>query len=203
MLLSPPAPPPSLKPPAQGCPRDPCVLDNTGAIAREPVEPPSPGASDLEVAADFASLFEAHYRRVVRALELGGLDHASAEDAAQEAFARTLGHWRRVREGSNPPGYVFRTAFRLARRQFRRLPDLELDEERAGSHDQLADVAARVDVEAALATMPPRRRACAVLCLVVGLSTGEAARSLGIAEGTVRKQLEHARRALRAELSEE
>ncbi|MGO9559050.1 MAG: RNA polymerase sigma factor [Acidimicrobiales bacterium] len=172
-------------------------------IALEPLEPPTTVASDSEVAADFAALFEAHYRRVVRALELGGLDHASAEDAAQEAFARTLAHWRRVREGSNPPGYVFRTAFRLARRQFRRLPELELDEARAAADDQFADVAARVDVEAALATMPPRRRACAVLCLVVGLSTGETARSLGIAEGTVRKQLEHARRALRAELSDD
>ncbi|MGO9196000.1 MAG: RNA polymerase sigma factor [Acidimicrobiales bacterium] len=179
------------------------TLGNTGVIALEPVGPTGSSVSDSEVADDFAALFEAQYRRVVRALELGGLDHASAEDAAQEAFARTLGHWRRVREGTNPPGYVFRTAFRLARRQLRRLPDLQLDEARAVSVDRISDVAARLDIETALAAMPPRRRACAVLCLVVGLTTSETARSLGIAEGTVRKQLEAARRTLRSELTDE
>ena len=55
-----------------------------------------------------------------------------------------------------------------------------------------------VAVEAALAAMPPRRRACAVMCLVVGLPVQEAARALGIADGTVRKHLEEARRDLRA-----
>jgi RNA polymerase sigma factor (sigma-70 family) len=149
------------------------------------------------VAEDFAAMFASHYHRVVRALVLGGLDPSSAEDVAQEAFARTLAHWRRVRTGSNPPGYVFRTAFRLARRQFRRPPDLPLEEANVVGPDELGGVALRLDVEEALAAMPPRRRACAVGCLVVGLSTGEVARSLGIAEGTVRKQLELARRALR------
>ncbi len=146
-------------------------------------------------------MFESHYRRVVRALELGGLDHASAEDAAQEAFARTLGHWRRVRRGSNPPGYVFRTAFRLARRQLasREIP---LGEVPMPANDAPGGEL-RMDVEAELALMPARRRACAVLCLVVGMSTAEAASALGIAEGTVRKQLEHARRRLRLVLSEE
>ena len=167
-----------------------------------PTEPPGSQASDSEVADDFAAMFESQYRRVVRALELGGLDHASAEDAAEEAFARTLGHWRRVRQGSNPAGYVFRTAFRIARRQLQRLPDLQLDEERASSRDAASEVAIRVDVESVLGAMPPRRRACAVLCLVVGLTTAETARSLGIAEGTVRKQLELARRTLRTELGE-
>lgn len=143
-------------------------------------------------------MFAAQYPRVVRALSLGGLSHAEAEDAAQEAFARTLGHWRRVRRGTNPPGYVFRTAFRLARKQMARRVDLPLDEERAGVSDEIELAVTRMDVEEVLAAMPPRRRACAVACLVVGMSTAEAARSLGIAEGTVRKQLEHARRALRA-----
>lgn len=163
----------------------------TDALDSAPAQPAS------EVADDFASLFEQHYRRVVRALELGGLDHPTAEDAAQEAFARTLGHWRRVRLGSNPAGYVYRTAFRLARREFRPLSNPQLDPERLVGREQYGDADTRLDVQAALEQMPPRRRACAVLCLVVGLTTGEAARSLGIAEGTVRKQLELARRSLR------
>ncbi|MCA1692656.1 MAG: hypothetical protein LC733_10840 [Actinobacteria bacterium] len=47
---------------------------------------------------------------------LTGARRDDAEDVAQEAFARTLSRWRRVRTGSNPPGYVYRVAFRLLRR---------------------------------------------------------------------------------------
>lgn len=175
-------------------------LGNTGAIAADAV--PIASTSRTEVVDDFSELFEAHYRRVVRALELSGLDRASAEDAAQEAFARTLGHWRRVRQGTNPPGYVFRTAFRIARRQLARMPDLPLDPTLVASVDDVGGIATRLDVEVALAAMPPRRRACAVMCLVVGASTADTAKALGIAEGTVRKQLEHARLALRTHLTE-
>lgn len=183
------------------------MLGNTLAIAPDATASETTGPRDLplegEVGSDFVALFETHFARVVRALELGGLDHASAEDAAQEAFARTLGHWKRVRLGTNPPGYVFRTAFRLARRQLGRRLELELDPERHESPDSIGSVATRLDVEAVLSTLPPRRRACAVACLVVGLSTGEAARALGIAPGTVRKQLELARAELRAALGED
>ena len=49
--------------------------------------------------------------------------------------------------------------------------------------------------------MPPRRRACAVMCFVVGLSVQEAAEALEIAEGTVRKHLDEARRDLAAGLT--
>jgi RNA polymerase sigma factor (sigma-70 family) len=147
------------------------------------------------VAPDFTEVYQAHYPRLVRALEISGLDRASAEDVAQEAFARTFGHWRRVRLGTNPPGYAYRVGFRLARRTFRREDSLTV--EPVSSGDVAGQVAAREAVERALAAMPPRRRSCAVMCLMSGLTTKEAARSLGIAEGTVRKQLELARRTLR------
>jgi DNA-directed RNA polymerase specialized sigma24 family protein len=45
--------------------------------------------------------------------------------------------------------------------------------------------------------MPPKRRACAVMCLLVGLTPHQAGDSLGIADGTVRKHLDEARRDLR------
>jgi RNA polymerase sigma factor (sigma-70 family) len=152
------------------------------------------------VATDFVEVYETHYGRLVRALELGGLDRASAEDVAQEAFARTLAHWRRVRLGTNPPGYVYRVGFRLSRKAFRREDALTSDVPASG--DVSGQVATREAVARALESMPPRRRACAVMCLMSGLSTKEAARSLGIAEGTVRKQLELARSSLRVLLGD-
>jgi RNA polymerase sigma-70 factor (ECF subfamily) len=53
-----------------------------------------------------------------------------------------------------------------------------------------------VDLERALAVMPPRRRACVILCWLLETPTTEAASALGIADGTVRKHLELARRGL-------
>ena len=147
------------------------------------------------IAEDFVTVYEAHYSRLVRALEIGGLDRPSAEDVAQEAFARTLGHWRRVRLGTNPPGYVYRTAFRLSRSHWKREYTLEPDQ--VSGSDTAAEAVSNLDLEAAMRRMPTRRRACAMLCFVVGLTPKEAARSLGIAEGTVRKQLGLARDDLR------
>jgi len=148
-----------------------------------------------EPADDFVAVYEAHYPRLVRALEIGGLDRPSAEDVAQEAFARTLGHWRRVRLGSNPPGYVYRTAFRLSRSHWK--SEQASDLEQVSRSDTAAEAVSNLGLENALSRMPARRRACAMLCFVVGLTPKEAARSLGIAEGTVRKQLGLAREGLR------
>jgi RNA polymerase sigma factor (sigma-70 family) len=221
------------------------------------------------VGTDFVDCYQTHYRRLIRALELSGADHATAQDVAQEAFARAFARWRSVSKGTNPAGYVYTTAFRLFRRGRRRSAWLvsglglrhRADPESTGSSPQpdvtddvragpsvepslsgggsrevvgLPDVAAWPDVpspphmpgrsgttagsagwlasarptesaaltavavETALAAMPPRRRSCAVMCLVLGLSVHDAAVALRIADGTVRKHLEEARGDLRA-----
>jgi len=144
---------------------------------------------------DFVDLFVSHYSRLVAALRLGGADAASAEDLAQEAFARTLGHWRRVRHGSNPAGYVYRVAFRLLARRNSRwreaaLGDTDLASGAVGPEDQAVD---GLEARAALDAMPPRRRVCAALVWYLGFSAEEAGAILGITGATVRTQLERAR----------
>jgi DNA-directed RNA polymerase specialized sigma24 family protein len=57
---------------------------------------------------------------------------------------------------------------------------------------------ASADLERALTALPPRRRARAVLCWCLDLSPADAAEALKLPLGTVRKQLELARRDLRA-----
>lgn len=146
---------------------------------------------------EFVALYEVHYPRLVRALELSGARRAEAEDIAQEAFARTYGHWRRVRTGTNPPGYAYTVAFRLARR---RVPETVLLGDEKPAPDVAGEAVANVVVHDALARMPPRRRTCAVLCLLGGLTPAEAGAALGIEASTVRKQLEHARAELAAQL---
>jgi RNA polymerase sigma factor (sigma-70 family) len=142
--------------------------------------------------------YQLHYPRLVRALCLAGAPYLVAEDLAQDAFARMFTHWHRVRRGSSPAGYVYRTAFRLLNRS-RRARDATVDGTPANPETVGPEglVTTRLMVAAALASMPLRRRQCAVMCLVVGLSTREAASALGIAEGTVRKHVGEARDDLR------
>src|SRR5438105_11338841 len=118
---------------------------------------------------DFVDCYQTHYRRLIRALQLSGADTATAEDITQEAFARALVHWRRIRKGANPPGYVYTTGFRLLERAQRRAgppPAASSPPPRAPTESAALTALA---VEAALASMPERRRACAVMCLIVGI----------------------------------
>ena len=62
------------------------------------------------------------------------------------------------------------------------------------TNDPQGESATRLTVEAVLAGMPPRRRFCATLSFIEGLSANETATALGIAPATVRKQLDLARR---------
>jgi RNA polymerase sigma factor (sigma-70 family) len=151
---------------------------------------------------DFVDLYRFHYPRLVSALRLTGAPAAQAQDAAQEAFARTFRNWRRVRAGTNPRGYVTTVAFRVLRRHL----DLAItsaavdNDTPIGSHESL--VVTRAGIEEALKAMPSRRRACAALCLYLDMTVDDAAESLGIAPSTVRVQLHRARQDLRTALGQ-
>ena len=151
---------------------------------------------------DFVTCYQLHYRRLVRALLLAGADRTTAEDVAQDAFARALVHWRRVRRGPNPPGYVYTAGFRLLDKALRRRGRESLPGEATGGTLSTgpdptgSSATSNAALGGALAAMPDRRRACAVMCLVVGLPVREAGDALGIADGTVRKHLEQARKDL-------
>jgi RNA polymerase sigma-70 factor (ECF subfamily) len=68
------------------------------------------------------------------------------------------------------------------------------------AHNPSSGVVVRVDVAAALAALPPRRRACAVLKFYDDLTTAQIADSMGIAQGTVARYVNEATTALRAAL---
>jgi RNA polymerase sigma factor (sigma-70 family) len=146
---------------------------------------------------DFVDLFTSQYPKLVSVLRVtGAIDKATAEDVAQEAFARTLRHWRRVRQGTNPNGYLYRVAFRLLHKRGG-LPTSPLDDVDAPVASESTEDAAVANVSAgrALEAMPPRRRACAALCWYLGFTSEQAADILGIDAATVRTHLERARRS--------
>jgi len=183
------------------------------AVQVRPPHPPDDAIEAQQTTSDFVECYLMHYGRLVKALQLGGADPATAEDLAQESFARALARWRRVSKGTNPPGYVYTTGFRLLQRSHRKsartqaggFPEGSVGASGSSRSLGVAGVVPGVDasatftvaLEEALAAMPPKRRACAVLCLVVGMSVHEAGEALRIADGTVRKHLDEARRDLR------
>ena len=118
------------------------------------------------------------------------------DDAMQETFIAVLRNLRTLREPAALHGWVRRIAVREAIRVARGGredpvdPDVLLNTPVAP-----VDVATVVDVRSTLAHLAPEQRAILVLRDVDGLSESEAARFLGIAEGTVKSRLHRARSA--------
>ena len=164
-------------------------------------------------AAGDASAFEALYRRHAARIHgvvarLVGHDRARAEDLTQEAFVRA---WQAL------PAYRFESAFstwlhRLAVNTA--LMELRRQRSRPGEDDDAAfDVlgtpdsaghgtALAMDLERAVATLPPRARAVLVLFDVEGWTHEEIAAELDMAVGSSKAQLHRARRLLRDRLGE-
>ncbi|MST33895.1 hypothetical protein GHK86_14350, partial [Acidimicrobiaceae bacterium USS-CC1] len=73
-----------------------------------------------EVPPGFAAWYEAHHPRLVTVLRAVTTDADAAADAADEAMARCLLHWERVRHMASPAGWTYRVALNELRRVGRR-----------------------------------------------------------------------------------
>jgi RNA polymerase sigma-70 factor (ECF subfamily) len=132
---------------------------------------------------------------------------ATAEDCVQDTFIqawRSLGQFeRRSRFGT----WLHRIAVNAALARGRRRGELlgleaSVDELAANSlcdADEL-DTGAALDLEAAIAALPPGARQVLVLCGLYGYAHEEAAATLGIAVGTCKAQLHRARQLLAARM---
>jgi RNA polymerase sigma-70 factor (ECF subfamily) len=149
---------------------------------------------------NFDDLYREHYPRLTRALTLAGAGDAT-EDLAQEAMARTLASWRRVRHGTNPPGYAYTTAFRLLQRHQRRTRTTDMTRAPTIAGPEAVAIT-NVVLAQTLDAMPPGRRAVAALCISLGWTTDEAATALRISPSTARVQLHRARTDLHHALDE-
>jgi RNA polymerase sigma-70 factor (ECF subfamily) len=146
-------------------------------------------------------LFDRHQQRLfLLALRLAA-DREEARDLVQETFLRAARRPRAVPDGEAPgEAWLVRTLVNLCRDRWRRLSvrareRSALAPEMPGSDPESAAVA-RATVRAALAALPPRRRAVIVLCELEGQTVQDAARLLGVAAVTVRWHLSAARRQL-------
>lgn len=140
-------------------------------------------------------------RLVVQLTALTG-DATEAEDVVQEAFARALGKWKRIRDYDNPEAWVYTVAVNIARSRWRRarmaavsLPRLHgrtTPPELSSDHVVLLD---------ALRMLPERQREAVVLHHIGDISVEDTAVRMGAPVGTVKSWLSRARHALATELN--
>ncbi len=178
---------------------DPAQLD--GALARR--------AAAGDVAA-FECLYRRHAGRVHGVIaRLVGQVGARAEDLTQEAFVRAWQALPRFRFESAVSTWLHRLAVNTALMELRSRrggPRFDADED-ALDDVGTADSAGRgtalgMDLERAVATLPPRARAVLVLHDVEGWKHEEISAELGMAVGSSKAQLHRARHLLRARLGD-
>jgi RNA polymerase sigma factor (sigma-70 family) len=149
----------------------------------------------------FESFFGRHNDDLFAALWLITRNRHEAEEIAQDAFLRVWERWDRVAQMDDPEGYLYRTAMNVFRNRFRRAA-LALKRLGRGSlpDDHLEAVERREVLVQALSTLTPRERAAVVLTDVLGFTSEEAGKTLGIKPVTVRVLASRGRGRLQQEV---
>jgi RNA polymerase sigma-70 factor (ECF subfamily) len=148
-----------------------------------------------------------HLPRLYRAARAWTRSREEAEDLVQETYARVLARPRFLR-GEDEAGYLLRalrnTLYSQLRTRRRRPETTELDEDLAAgtrASDDPAEAAEHHEVYAAVAELPDEFRDALVAVDIAGLSYEEAARALGVPEGTLTSRLFRARDRVARRLS--
>lgn len=152
------------------------------------------------------ALFRIHWPRAHRAAYLVVHDGAAAEDIAQEGFLAALRAFDRFdrRRPFGPWLYriVVNRAIDHARsRGLRR--EVHADGHEPEAPDEPAPRPYSEEMLAALAALPPDRRAVIVLRYVLDFTPGEIAKALDLPRGTVNSRLRRGLDTLRARLAED
>jgi DNA-directed RNA polymerase specialized sigma24 family protein len=153
----------------------------------------------LTVDADgFEDWYREQYRRVFASVLVVSGDRAATGDAVDEAFARALERWPRVRTMESPVGWTFTVARNLLRRAAKRSAR---DRAVGVSVDPVPEIDfALWDV---VRSLPKRERELIALRYIADLTEPEIATTLGIAKGTVGRGLHDARAHLHSMLTPE
>jgi RNA polymerase sigma-70 factor (ECF subfamily) len=154
----------------------------------------------------FEALYRAHYRRVYALTLRMTCDVSRAEELTQEVFVRAWEALPGFRAESNLGTWLHTVAVRTClnasratrRREARFHNSRDIDGYAFGAKRAMPET--NVDLERALAGLPPRTREVAVLFDIYGYRHQEIARMLGIAEGTSKAQLHKAHRLMRETL---
>jgi len=195
-------------------------LENAPRIdSNSPVTPPSPQPDDNRVAerelverarqgdvAAFETIYRTHAGRVYALCLRMTADTSQARELVQDVFIRVWEKLGSYRAEAALSSWVHRIAVNvvlMTRRSDRRreqrvthAEDLGVDGSALDAGAQPRDVEQEIDLERAVATLPPGARRVFVLHDIEGYRHDEIAQMTGNAEGTLRAQLHRARRLL-------
>lgn len=151
--------------------------------------------------AEFAAYMDARQPALLRTAYLLTGDAHTAEDIVQTSMAKLYLAWHKVQRRESVDAYVRRIMLNecrsLWRRPWKRREVATETIPERGATDEYDDGLAD-EVWAVVSTLPPRQRAVIVLRYYEELTEAEIARTLGIAEGTVKSQASRALAALRS-----
>ena len=154
----------------------------------------------------FESLYRQHVGRVFAVCRRLAGDVGRAEEFTQEAFLRAWSRLDTFRPGTNFGAWLCKVAVNVVLSDRRAVGRRTRWERPVADPDHWDPPAppsgaiGRLDLEKAIAGLPPGARAVFVLHDVEGLRHAEIARHLGVATGTSKAQLHRARRLLREAL---
>jgi RNA polymerase sigma factor (sigma-70 family) len=135
-------------------------------------------------------------------------DQDTAQELADEAFARAWASWRTVSRHPAPVAWVVRTALNENVSRWRRrhrevpVPDLGVVADLPAA-EEASDDPIDARIMAALLRLPARQRQVVALRLVLDLDTGQAGEVLGISASAVKTHLARALASLRDDLMPE
>jgi RNA polymerase sigma-70 factor (sigma-E family) len=132
-------------------------------------------------------------------------DWHGADDLVQAAVTRLYVHWARAAAAGNLDAYVRTIVFRefLHERRTSWARRVSLTAEPLDSVTSARDHDTSLDLQAAIAVLPPRQRAALVLRFYCDLDVENSARVLGCSQGTVKSQTARALASLRRRLGPE
>jgi RNA polymerase sigma-70 factor (sigma-E family) len=129
-------------------------------------------------------------------------DWQHADDLVQGAVTRLYVHWAKAARADNLDAYVRTIVFRefLHERRSGWARNVQLTSEPPDAPAAAPDADAALDLQAAIAALPPRQRATLVLRFYCDFGVEESAQVLGCSPGTVKSQTARALGTLRAAL---
>jgi RNA polymerase sigma-70 factor, ECF subfamily len=154
----------------------------------------------------FEEFYQASYGRTVAVVAAMTGSRHEAEDVAQEAYARALARWSRLRDYDLPEAWVRKVALRIAidsgRRRRRNLAAaVRFAAQRRPAGPEPADDLKYTPLGVALLGLPLHQRQVIVLHYVADLPVNVIAAECGLPVGTVKTRLFVARRQLEQQLT--